>query len=724
MNILLDNLNEEQKQSVLETEGYVRIIAGAGSGKTRVLSKRYAHIVLNLGVSTRNILCVTFTNKAAQEMKKRIRRLIGNYDNGYISTFHGFCVTVLREDIHNVSYPKDFVIIDREDQKSILKKVYEDCNLTLKDMTFAEAISYISKNKCIEELINLDQESLLKKYTIHKEDPKKTPEIIRAKILYGYLYEQRKIFGLDFNDLIHFTLYILRNNSSILKKWQERLQYVMVDEFQDVSQSQYDLAILLSGYHKNLFVVGDPDQIIYSWRGNDPKFIINCFENLEDVKTFTLNQNYRSTAKILNVANYLIQKNTERIKKDLVPIKKIKNTSAVYNHLKTQEMEATWIAKEIKDLASKNISLNDIAILYRAHYVSRSLEEALLRENIPYTIYSGQSFYERKEIKDILAYLRFCLSKDDIAFLRIINEPKRNIGKKRIQFLKDYADEHNCSLYSALEKNIYHELFISTKANDFIQLIQNMESIINSAKVSDLLEFILNLSGYEEQLRLDGDQDRIDNLAELKHSIAEYERNYGEDLKLSEYLQQVTLLTNSDKDTSKKTTVKLMTIHSAKGLEFPCIFVCGMSEGIFPSSKVKTRKELEEERRLAYVAITRAESKLYLSDAEGYSADNSFRYPSRFILEIEPKLLTFITELDELYKKDALNYINRHSVPFLKNNNLNSYKVGGKIQHTFFGIGEIIKYNDKDDTYTVQFEKANTPRTIKLNTSNTKPLSN
>ncbi len=705
--MLLKGLNKDQEQSVLETEGYVRIIAGAGSGKTRVLSHRYAHLVSNLGISTKNILCVTFTNKAAQEMRKRIRNLIGDYDTAYIATFHGFCVTVLREDISTVNYPKQFIILDNEDKKTILRKIYDDCKITQSDITFTKAIEFIDKNKNIEFLINFNEQEVLKKYNDYKNK-----DNIKEKILYGYLYEQKKSFGLDFNDLISFTLHIFKNNQSILKKWQERLQYIMVDEFQDVSRYQYGLVKLLSDYHKNLFIVGDPDQTIYSWRGAKPEYIIDFDKFFPNSKTFFLNKNYRSTPEILGVANSLISKNKDRIPKDLSAIKS-SSTPVVYNHLKTSLLEANWVANEIKTLLQQNISVDDIAILYRAHYVSRSLEEALLKEKIPYSIYSGISFYERKEIKDVLSYLRFSLYKDDISFSRIINTPKRNIGKKKIEFLQEYANRNNCSLFLSLKQNINEKIFTGTKAKEFLILFEEIENPIKNAHLTDILEFVLLNSGYEEFLRNDGEQERLDNLAELKQSIIDYENHCGEKVELSEYLQQLSLLTNSDKDTDKSSSVKLMTIHTAKGLEFPYVFVCALSEGIFPSHNVKTNYELEEERRLAYVAFTRAQSKLYLSDAEGFNFDDTFRYPSRFLFDIDSKLITFITKLEKSYKNDALRYIDIYNkLADVKHSQ--TYKIGEEINHNYFGKGKIQKYNINDDTYVVIFEKFETPRTIKL----------
>lgn len=571
MDDILSNLNDEQLDAVTTTEGYVRVIAGAGSGKTKALTHRYAYLVNELGVSTTNILCATFTNKAANEMKKRIRGMIGDNDTGFVCTFHGFCVQMLREDIHAINYPRNFIVLDSEDTESILKTVYESCNIQSRTYTFNMAREDIRKRKtrrCIEDfynhipyLIYLDIEKLKEEYENAKD--------VKTKVYLGYLYEQRKCYGLDFDDLIAVALHILENNDDIRKKWQERMMYVMVDEFQDVSILNYQLADILSFYHKNLFIVGDPDQTIYSWRGARVEFILDFDKTHPNTKTILLNKNYRSSPEILDAANSLIKKNQQRIDKDLIAVKG-KSVQAVFNHAKTTGAEAEWIVSQIKNLVADGNQYSDIAILYRAHFVSRSIEEVFMKEKIPYVLYSGIEFYKRKEIKDAISYLRMILYADDLSFLRIINEPKRNIGKKRISFLKEYAEAHHCSLYHALNENLENELISSTAAENFIAVIEKYNGIYHEMRVSDILEGILNDSGYESMLRQAGEQERLDNLSELKQSIFEFENTSGEENSLEEYLQNIALYTNSDKD-EKRDFVKMMTIHTAKGLEFPYV---------------------------------------------------------------------------------------------------------------------------------------------------------
>lgn len=700
-------LNTEQLEAITTTEGYVRVIAGAGSGKTKALTHRYAYLVNELGISTSNILCVTFTNKAANEMKKRIREMIGDNDTGFICTFHGFCVQLLREDIHVMNYPKNFVVMDTEDTEVILKTVYEASNIQSRSYTFNMARDSIRRFKVTDKaefhipyFLELDIQELKTEYENESN--------VERKIILGYLYEQRKCYGLDFDDLITFAVYILRHFPEKQKKWQERMQYVMVDEFQDVSNLNYILADLLSGYHKNLFIVGDPDQTIYSWRGATVSHIMDFDKRHENTKTIILNKNYRSSPDILNAANSLIRKNNNRIEKDLIAMKN-NNVPSIFNHAKTTKLEAEWIAQQIKTLHESGKKYSDIAILYRAHFVSRSIEEVFIKEKIPYVLYSGIEFYKRKEIKDILSYLRMVLYADDLSFQRIVNEPKRNMGKKRISFLKEYAELHNISMYDALKDNLEDKLFVSTDVNDFIDLVEKYNKTYKEMKVSDLMSSLLNESGYEAMLRQAGEQERLDNLSELKQSVFEFEKTSGEENTLEEYIQNIAMFTNSDKNEEKE-TVKMMTIHTAKGLEFPYVFVCGLNEGIFPNKHVDTIDKLEEERRLAYVAYTRAEDILFLSDAEGVNYDGSFRYPSRFIFNIDNEYLKYTVELEERLVQDSTKYIQvneeKISLPQVE------LQIGDYVEHKVFGVGKIINIRKDISSYVIKFENSDTERNI------------
>ena len=704
---VLENLNEEQAEAVTTTEGYVRVIAGAGSGKTKALTHRYTYLVNELGISTSNILCATFTNKAANEMKRRIRAMIGDNDTGFICTFHGFCVQLLREDIHVLNYPQNFVVMDEEDTETILKTVYETSNIQSRSYTFEMARKSIHFFKTAHDadahipcFLELDSRKWKEKY--EKESD------IEKKIILGYLCEQRKCYGLDFDDLITLAVYILRHFPEKQKKWQERMQYVMVDEFQDVSRLNYILADLLSGYHKNLFIVGDPDQTIYSWRGATIEYIMNFDKCHNNTKTIILNKNYRSSPEILNAANSLIRKNKDRIEKDLIAMK-AGNVPAVFYHAKTTKLEAEWIAGQIKDLVEKGSRYSDIAILYRAHFVSRSMEEVFVKEKIPYVLYSGIEFYKRKEIKDILSYLRMALYADDLSFRRVINEPKRNIGKKRMAFLEEYAESQHISLYHALKDNVEQELFKSTGAAAFIDLMEKYHQMYKEMNVSDIMTALLEESGYEAMLRQAGEQERLDNLSELKQSVFEFEKTAGEENTLEEYLQNIALFTNSDKD-EKKETVKMMTIHTAKGLEFPYVFVCGMNEGIFPNKHVDTLDKLEEERRMAYVAYTRAKNALFLSDAEGINYDGSFRYPSRFIFNTDRKYLKYVVELEERLVDAAARYIqaNEERMGMAQT----ELQIGDLVEHRVFGRGKILDIKKDSACFVIKFEKSETERNL------------
>ncbi|MGN0479009.1 MAG: ATP-dependent helicase, partial [Hominenteromicrobium sp.] len=634
---LLDGLNDAQREAVTSTEGFVRVLAGAGSGKTRALSRRFAYLVNELGILPGNILCVTFTNKSANEMRQRIHNLTGDNDTGYINTFHGFCVSVLQEDSHIVQYPKSFLVLDNSDIDAMLNIIYEERSLTLRNMTFSNARDMIEMRKTMKDpdyyldMITMPLDTLRKKY----EHATETADII----FYGYLYQEKKCFGLDYNDLIKFSLYIFEQDESVRLKWQKRLEYIMIDEFQDIDELQYKLMKVLCGYHKNLFIVGDPDQTIYTWRGADVKYLLDFDRAFPNVKTILMMQNYRSTPQILAAVNSLIDKNRHRIKKDLIPMLP-DGAPVICHHAASEDAQAQWMAEQIKALHGQGVPFRNMTVLYRAHYITRTVEEVFLTEEIPYTIYSGVQFFGRAEIKDALSYLRMVAYKDDLSFARIANVPKRNIGEQRMKLLRAYAADNACSLYDALRRTADTEVFRRTKAASFISLIESFSADYAQRPISELLSAILNESGYEQMLRTKGSQERLDNLAELKQSVYEYETTCGEESTLEHYLAHVALFSNTDTaETGDK--VRLMTVHTAKGLEFPYVFLCSMNEGIFPSRKTRTLPAMEEERRLAFVAMTRAQTGLYLTEAEGRNLDGSPRYPSRFLLDIDPALLTY-----------------------------------------------------------------------------------
>ena len=708
MENILHGLNASQLEAVTSTEGFIRVIAGAGSGKTRALARRFAYLVNEIGILPGNILCVTFTNKSANEMRQRIHNLTGDNDTGYISTFHSFCVSVLQEDSHALQYPKSFLVLDNSDIDSMLKIIYEGRGLTLRNMTFSKARDMIEIRKLIKEpeyyldMLNMSLDTLRQKYLTATE-----PSDI---IFYGYLYQEKKCFGLDYNDLIKFTLYIFEQNEAVKIKWQQRLEYIMIDEFQDIDDLQYKLMSVLCGYHKNLFIVGDPDQTIYTWRGANVRYLLDFDKIFPSVKTIMMMQNYRSTPQIVSVVNDLIDKNKFRIKKNLMPTI-ADGRKVICHHADTSEREAMWIAEQIQALHGEGTSYREITVLYRAHYITRIVEEVFLREKIPYAIYSGVQFFNRMEIKDALAYLRLIAYKDDLAFLRVVNVPKRNLGERRIKFLQEYAVKHQCSLYISLETNLDNEIFKGTKAAQFVALIENFAANYAERQISELLAAILNESGYEKMLRTEGSQERLDNLAELKQSVYEYETSCGEESTLEHYLSHVALFTNNDAaDNSDK--VKLMTVHSAKGLEFPYVFLCAMNEGVFPSKKTDTIQKMEEERRLAFVAMTRAQKGLYLSEAEGRNFDGSPRYPSRFLLDIEPALLDYTQKPQEGLIRETKDYLVINERYLADEENQSSLAVGQRVKHSIFGSGTVVDVDLIKAAHLVKFDNIDTPRSI------------
>ena len=709
MGNLLTDLNDAQRTAVTSTEGFVRVIAGAGSGKTRALTRRFAFLVNELGILPGSILCVTFTNKAANEMRARIHALTGDNDTGYICTFHSFCVSVLQEDGYAVQYPKSFLVLDNGDIDDMLRLIYAERGLTLRDMTFRDARDMFEIEKLFKkpeyyrDLIGMSLKALYEKYMSASQ----TKEIL----FYGYLYQQKKCFGLDYNDLIKFTLYIFAEHPDIRLKWQKRLEYIMIDEFQDIDSLQYELMEVLCDYHRNLFIVGDPDQTIYTWRGANVKYLLDFDRAFPGTKTILMMENYRSTPQILSAANSLIRHNKNRMEKELIPTLP-DGESVLCDHAETAEAEAQWICEQICMLHGRGVPFRDTTVLYRAHYLSRAVEDALRKAEIPYAIYSGTPFYGRSEIKDALSYLRMIAYKDDLSFRRIVNVPKRNLGQRRMKFLETYAGENGCSLYQALCRTLDDGIFKGTKAARFVDLIEGFAASYEGRQISELLGEVLDKSGYERMLRTEGSQERLDNLAELKQSVFEYETTCGEEAMLEHYLSHVALFTNADAaDQGDK--VKLMTVHAAKGLEFPYVFLCGLNEGTFPSKKIDTLQAMEEERRLAFVAMTRAEKRLFLSDAEGFNArDHSPRYPSRFLLDIAPPLLEYVRKPKDSLVRAARDYIDV-SASFLPENLSDKiFAEGQRVRHSVFGTGTVEGVDREKGAHLVRFDDMPTPRAI------------
>lgn len=712
-------LNAEQKEAVETLEGFVEVISGAGSGKTKTLVDRYLNLAVKEGVSPDGILCCTFTNKAASEMKSRIRKLVGDNDLSSICTIHGWCNKLLKEDGHVIHYPSNFMILDNDDIDLILAEVFTTLGITGREYSFDKAKAFISKAKSpirspklyemyckVMSAPNMDY--LLKLREEYKEleidEPGKKTRFSPVRLFFEYLYLCKKNYGMDFDDLILMACYILENDEEVRKKWQHRLHYIMIDEYQDVSTRQAELIYLLSEEHNNLFVVGDPDQNIYSWRGADVMNILE-FESRTPVGVpFTkvvMEKNYRSSPEILNVANAVIKNNLMRFNKDLVPVIK-EQGKAVYYHAKSNTEEANWIVDKMIELHDqKEIPYSDMAVLYRGHSLSRPIEEAMIRKAVPYTVWNGMDFYSRKEIKNTLAYLRHIALKDNLSFLRIANTPRRGLGKVKIDKIVSYADTHNLSYFESLRELYNLGEITGAKVGKFIWMVDKYHNEHTTMPLSDLVHLVLNASGYEEHLRTIGDMDRLANIEELRESIKTYEKVQDEKVTLVDYLNYIQIFCGED-GARKDKGVKLMTIHASKGLEFEVVFIPGFNEGVIPSSKAGVITDLEEERRLAYVAFTRAKRELYVTDAEGFTDQKSFRYPSRFIFEAGDTL-EYVNELPEELVQKALTRIDMSDRRMDNKANINK---GDRVKHPNkqWGKGTVVDVIPEKEKFIILFD--------------------
>ncbi len=701
---ILNGLNQEQQEAATATEGYVRVIAGAGTGKTRTLTHRYAYLIQELGISPSNILCITFTNKAANEMKRRIKAMLGEeFDTSFVATLHAFCTRVLREEIFRLFYPENFIVLDNIDQKKILEEVYDEMGVKMDTASFKFMIDQIRYYKNLLTYVEYLADPNFDYSTLTAD--KKTDEIILR-----YIRKQRKYFGLDFFDLINFTIYLFGKYPEVLLKWQQRLCYIMVDEFQDITVKEFKLIRRLSEANQNLFVVGDPDQNIYEWRGSNMSVLVDfegwlnneCFENQYGLKArdIILNENYRSTKQILDVANSLIAKNDNRVRKELFTTV-AEGSKVQYFHGKSDKEEIKFICDKIKVHKENGGSYSDCAVLYRSNYVSRFVEQGLLSENIPYTVYGGVGFYERAEIKDVLSYMRLVDNlEDDLSFKRIINTPRRKIGKIKMGFLQAYAEENGTSLYAALKALCHHDSMKGCKGAEFVESIEKLRLAADTLPVSELLQMLMKDTGYELYLRESGDIERLDNVTELLRGIVTQEHEFGEMLTLTVFLQGITLLRDSDAE-DKSDCVKLMTIHTAKGLEFDKVFLAGLTEGVFPSARsLEERKTdaLEEERRLCFVAVTRARKQLYLTESEGFGIKGYSKAPSRFVFDIDEGLLEVIGNIPAELKSEYVCQVREFDkkVPVV-------YRVGDQMRHKVFGEGMIESVDEANRTYYIRF---------------------
>lgn len=731
---IYDKLNEQQKEGVFTTEGAVLILAGAGSGKTGVLTHRIAHLIDDLGVNSYNILAITFTNKAAKEMKERVDRLVGmGADSAWIMTFHAACVRILRRYICRIGYDNNFTIYDTDDQKSVIKDILKRKNLDPKQYKDRTILSVISNAK--DNLISPDD---MYQSSGGNYNTMKTAEIYRE-----YQEQLKKNNAVDFDDIIGLTVKLFNEDKEVLRYYQERFRYIMVDEYQDTNRAQFNLIRLLAGGHGNLCVVGDDDQSIYKFRGADINNILDFEKYFNDAKIIKLEQNYRSTQKILDVANEVIKNNAGRKDKRLWTSVK-DGTKVIFNVYENGYEEARGIAE---DIAHRHLhdrkDYSDFAILYRTNAQSRSLEEKLIEKNIPYRIYGGINFYARREIKDILAYLKTIdNARDDLAVKRILNVPKRGIGAASVAKVDDYAYENDITFYVALRqaKEVPGLQRAVSKVEGFVTQIEILKSKSQYIGVGKLIEEIIENVGYSDYIDAESESDeqateRCQNIDELISKAVQYEETVDEP-SLSGFLEEVALVADIDNLDENNDMVSLMTIHSAKGLEFPIVYLAGMEDGLFPSyMSISTGDEsdIEEERRLCYVGITRAKETLIMSAARMRTVrgETQMNRTSRFVREIPKELLaesaqmlkknseySSITGKDHMelpvrkrgqvafnsYQREAIS----NTVFDKKTDSAPDYVVGDRVRHIKFGEGTVADMinGGRDYEVTVDFDTA------------------
>lgn len=697
------SLNDKQKEAVIDDSKHLRIIAGAGSGKTRVLTMRIAYLIEQKHINPKNVLAITFTNKAANEMKNRISEMLGEAGDGaFISTIHSLCVRILKEEIGVFGYPKNFTIVDGDDQKTILKEAYKEFNIDKKDLSYGSALDYIANCK-YEEL----------SYEKAMDQAYGEKKLVDKANVYKYYDERLKsLYALDFDDLILFTVRLFKLHKDILKKWSSKFIYIHVDEFQDIDKTQYELIKLLSSTHDNVYVVGDPDQTIYTWRGADVNIIVNFDKDFKNTKTIILNQNYRSTNNILEGANSLIKYNKSRVPKDLFS-ENGDGDKIVHKTLPDETSEAYYIVSCIQSLLKQGYEYNDIAILYRSNYLSREVEKVFIENRIPYVIYGGIRFYERMEVKDILSYLRLIVTGDDLAFQRVINQPKRGIGQKSIYTIFSLAKENNISMYEVVKQGLFAKN--QSVLESFVDMVERWKSSLDGKPLEEVLTDVFEQSGYRSMLEKENETERIENVKSLIDDIKDYQETYPGST-LADYLSMISLYTDKA-NTDGSASVSLMTIHASKGLEFKVVFVVGLSEGIFPSERTMLeQKGVEEERRLAYVAYTRAKEKLTLTDTSSFSyVVNSAKTTSRFVNEIDEK---YIEHLDKPVVKQQSVF----DVPFTTKissiepkkevpRRPSRYRKSDVVIHKIFGEGVVVKCDG--DFVTVAFSYPHGTKTIK-----------
>nr|WP_077324610.1 DNA helicase PcrA [Virgibacillus siamensis] len=700
MDDLLKGLNNEQRAAVKHTEGPLLIMAGAGSGKTRVLTHRIAYLLGEKEVAPRNILAITFTNKAAREMKGRVNRLVGAGGGQiWVSTFHSMCVRILRRDIDRIGYSSNFSILDSSDQLSVIKQTLKDLDIDPKKFDPRAMLGAISSAK--NELVTVEEYN------------NKVGDFFErqvARVYERYQNTLRKNQSLDFDDLIMQTIHLFKRVPEVLEYYQRRFQYIHVDEYQDTNHAQYYLVKQLAQKYENLCVVGDSDQSIYRWRGADIANILSFEKDYPSSRTIFLEQNYRSTKAILDAANTVIQNNTGRKPKSLWT-ENDQGKNIHYFQGATEQEEALFITDKIQGLTSEEgFSPNDIAILYRTNAQSRAVESTLTKSFIPYQMVGGQKFYERKEIKDLTSYLRLITNPDDdLSFERVVNEPKRGIGKTSVERLRAYAEQQGISFYQAV-KEVDFAGVPKKAANalaEFGKLIQTLSQQQEFLTATDMVEAVLQRTGYEQMLKNERtieSQSRLENLEEFMTVTQDFEET-SEDKTLVAFLTDLALIADIDKvddeETEEEEKVTLMTLHAAKGLEFPVVFLIGMEENVFPHSRsMFDDEEMEEERRLAYVGITRAEQQLYMTHAKMRTlfGRTNMNPISRFINEIPEELMEGIEQANKtmfgpIDKKPVEKPLKRRAVRMKQTTGAEneSWAPGDKANHKKWGTGTVVK---------------------------------
>ncbi len=668
---MIEGLNDKQKEAVLYNDGPLLILAGAGSGKTKVLTTKIAYLIENAQVSPYSILAITFTNKAAKEMKERVFNLIGTMAKYIqISTFHSFGLKVLRENYNFLGYDANFTIIDSEDSLTIIKKI-------LKNMEFDPKIynPRAMRNKissCKNEMITPEE---YKKFAASEYE-----EVVQ-KVYTRYEKTLKENNSVDFDDLLLLPIQLFKEHEQILEMYQDRYKYILIDEYQDTNEAQYILTKMISNKYRNIFCVGDNDQAIYGFRGANYKNILNFERDYPDSKTILLEENYRSTKTILDAANCVIRNNKNRKEKNLWS-KKGEGEKITYHKVNDEKEEARYVVHEVKKLKSKGISYEDMAILYRTNAQSRNLEEAFLQENIPYRVVGSFYFYSRKEIKDLIAYLRLIHNpKDNVSFLRVINTPKRGIGLKTIQNIIDKAEKNHISYYEAIEGG---------KELEFKEKVEQLRNFSLNATLTQLIDKTLEITGLKQELESEKSLEadiRLENLEEFKSITRAFEEREGL-VSLEDFLLEISLISDVEEYKEETNRVSLMTVHAVKGLEFNYVFLVGMEEGIFPHiNSMMDNAELEEERRLCYVAITRAKEKLYIVNARSRMlfGQSQVNLPSRFVREIDKNLMDIPIEKDiskEFVKEDKFY---EEEVDYQEND---------YVYHDVFGQGRVLDVTD------------------------------